>query len=119
MSICDIEVSPILIPPFPYSLLFSDSDSLPTSTSVGPRPCPDPRDPALLVPPGDQIISRPLSAVVTGLIFGVEFPTLPPFCSVGAEYSPVEVRQCRSIEGVLGECVLLTLVSSSGDWSCD
>ena len=73
------------------------------------------------MPPGGPVISLPLLGGSGGLIFDVEFPSLPSFCVEG-EYSPVEVRQCRSIEGVLGECELLALVSSSGETlgqSCD
>lgn len=105
----------ILDPPFPHSPLLWDSNSFPASSFIGPRPCPHPRDPTLLLPPGGQIISRPLLGVTIGVIFDVEFPLQPPFCSMGAEYSPVEARLCRSIEGVLGECLLVGLVSSSGD----
>ena len=49
------------------------------------------------------------------MIFGAEFPYPTPLCRPGSEYSPAELRQCRSIEGVLGECVLIALVSASGD----
>ena len=48
-------------------------------------------------------------------IFDVGFPLPPPFCLGGAEYFPVEVRQCRSIQGALGECELVGLVSASGE----
>lgn len=113
-----IELSYHSIPrsPFPYSSVVWDSDSFPTSTIIGPRPCSNPRDPALLISPGDHIISRSLPGVTRGVMFDVEFPLLPPFCRMGAEYSPVEVRQCRSIEGVLGECQLVGLVSRSGNY---
>lgn len=102
--------------PFPYSSVVWDSDSFLASTIIGTRPCSNPRDIALLIPPGDQIISRSLMEVTRGVVFDAEFPLLPPFCRMGAEYSPVEVRLCRSIEGVLGECQLVGLVSRSGDY---
>lgn len=106
---------PFPIFPFSHSSLLWDSDSFPASSLIGPRPCPDPRNPALLISPGDQIISHSLLGGTRGVVFDAEFSSMPSFC-MGAEYSPVEVRQCRSIEGVLGECQLVRLVSRSGDY---
>ena len=108
-------MSQFFISPFPCSPLLWNGDSFPDSSSIGPYSCSDLSDPSLLVPPGDQIISRPLLEPTTAVIFGVEFPYPSPLCRPGTEYSPVELRQCRSIEGVLGECVLIALVSISGD----
>jgi hypothetical protein len=99
----------------PCSPLLWNGDSFPISSLIGPYSCPDLRDPSLFISPGDQIISRPLLEAAVAVIFGAEFPYPTTLCRPGSEYSPVELRQCRSIEGVLGECVLIALVSASGD----
>ena len=99
----------------PCSPLLWNGDSFPISSLIGPYSCPDLRDPSLFIFPGDQIISRPLLEAAVAVIFGAEFPYPTALCRPGSEYSPVELRQCRSIEGVLGECVLIALVSASGD----
>lgn len=90
-----------------------ESTSFSSSSIIGPFSCSD--SPSLLVPPGDQIITRPLIEGTTAIQFGVVFPYPSSLCrDERVRYSPVEVRQCRSIAGVLGDCELIALVSISG-----